>query len=127
MIYLKGLQDFAVTVGTVTLHLDEYCITGGALLRESGNAEGSAAVTALYPKGTRLKLKGKLAPPLSNFAAAGEALDAMLRGGTQVNVRLGFLLARGVRLIGFTLEQKETAADVMLLLYTDTPLEEVSS
>ena len=61
MIYLKGLQDFAVTVGTVTLHLDEYCITGGALLRESGNAEGSAAVTALYPKGTRLKLKGKLA------------------------------------------------------------------
>ncbi|MBQ4465388.1 MAG: hypothetical protein II916_05445 [Oscillospiraceae bacterium] len=127
MIYLRGMQDYTLTVGTVTVHLHEYRITGGCLLRETGTAEGAGAVAAIYPKGTRIQLKGCATPPLDQIASVGAALDTLLRDGSTQDVRLGLLKAKDVRLIGYTMELSDTAADLTLVLYTDVPLEEVGA
>ncbi len=124
MIYLREMQDYTLTIGTVTVHLHEYRITGGCLLRETGTAEGNGAVAAIYPKGTKIQLKGKAAPPVSQIALVGAALDSMLRDGSTQDVRLGLLKAKDVRLIGYTMELNDTAAELTLVLYTDAPLEE---
>ena len=126
MMYLEGVQDIAVTVGELTLHLSEYRITGGCLVREQGNAEGTASVAVLYPKGTRITLKGKVAPPLENYAAVGAALDAVLRGGDQMTLRMGFLTARKAMLIGYTMEQGAFPLELTLVFFTASGLEDES-
>ena len=122
MIWLNAMRDHQVTFGTVTLHLQTYTITGGCLLREQGTADGDAAVAAVYPKGTRIVLKGKIAPPLEHFSDAAAALDACVRGGIPRTLHLGFLTCEGARLIGYTMGTQDTAADVTLVFYTQTPL-----
>ena len=81
MIALKSTQCFNVIFGTIVLHLQEYQITGGCLLHEQGTAEGDAAVTAVYPKGTRIVLKGRLSAWHPDLAAVGASLDAAVRSG----------------------------------------------
>lgn len=123
MTYLKAMQHFDVRFGELVLHLHEYQITGGCLLHEQGTAEGNAAVTSVFPKGTRIVLKGKLSPPQDNFAAAGAALDAAVRSGLPRTVRLGTLQCSGLRLIGYTMGLHDITAEVTLVFYTQTPLE----
>ncbi|MBR2086401.1 MAG: hypothetical protein IJ906_04595 [Oscillospiraceae bacterium] len=123
MTYIRAMQDFPVTFGTLTLHLQEYQITGGCLLREQGTAAGDAAVAAVYPKGTRIAVKGKLAPPAAEFAAVGAALDATVRSGITRTVYLGDLRCQGMRLIGYTLGLRDITAEVTLVFYTQTPLD----
>ncbi|MCR5717438.1 MAG: hypothetical protein K6F80_00170 [Oscillospiraceae bacterium] len=122
MIFIRTMCDHAVTFGSVTLHLQEYRITGGCLLHEQGTADGVSAVAAVYPKGTRIIMKGKLAPPCFNVAQAAAALDAALRGGITRAVQLDALQCTGMRLIGYTLGTQEAAADVTLIFYTQSPL-----
>ena len=126
MMYLEGVQDIAVTVGEIVLHLSEYHITGGCLVREQGNAEGTASVAVLYPKGTRITLKGKVTPPLEHFASVGAALDGVLRGGDQVVLHMGFLTARNAMLIGYTMEQGAFPMELTLVFFTTSALEDES-
>ena len=123
MIWLRSTQDFAVTFGTLTLHLSEYQITGGCLLREQGTADGDAAVSAFYPKGTRITLKGKLAPPYTETAAVSAALDAAVRSGITRTVYLNTLRCQGMRLIGYTVGLRDITAEVTLVFLTQTPLD----
>lgn len=127
MMFLEGVQDIAVTVGGLVLHLSEYRITGGCLVREQGNAEGTASVAALYPKGTRIMLKGRVAPPQESFAAAGASLDAALRGGEQTELRIGFLTAHNATLIGYTMEQGAFPPELTLVFFTASALEDESA
>lgn len=123
MYYVRETADYTVTFGDVTLHLSDYQLTGGCLLREQGTSGGTAAVTALYPKGTRIALTGRLVPTQELLSQTGTALDAALRSGTEVSVTLGSLVCKNLRLIGYTLKPGETAAEVKLVFYTGTPLE----
>lgn len=123
MIYLEQMPDLEVTFGTLTLHLSEYRIVGGCLVHEQGTSAGAAAVSAVYPKGTRITLKGRIAVPEPNFAEAGAALDAAVRSGIGRTVTLGTLVCADMRLIGYTLAPMGTAAEVALVFYTQTPLE----
>ena len=123
MTWINAIQDLQVTFGTLTLHLQEYQITGGCLLREQGTSAGDAAVSAVYPKGTRIALKGKLAPPAADFAAVGAALDAAVRSGATRTVYLGDLRCQGMRLIGYTLGLRDITAEVTLVFYTQTALD----
>ncbi len=121
---IREMQDLAVTFGEVTLHLYDYQITGGCLLHEQGTSEGTAAVTAIYPKGTRITLTGKLVPEETAMASAAAALDAALRGGTTRTITLGKLVCASMRLVGYTLSLGESAGTVKLILRTDVPLTE---
>ena len=123
MTWIHAMQNFAVTFGTVTLHLQEYQITGGCLLREQGTAGGDAAIAAVYPKGTRIAVKGKLAPPAAQFAQVAAALDAAVRSGATRTVWLGGLRCQGMRLIGYTLGLHDVAAEVTLVFCTQTALD----
>lgn len=127
MLYLKGMQDYTVTIGTLVLHLEDFRITGNCTLREYGTAEGNGAVIWAYPRGTRIVLKGRLAPPAEHFAAAGAALDRLLREGTVQSLRIGMLRCRDARLIGYSMQQAEFPAELTLVFFTDTPLEEVGN
>lgn len=126
MYMLRGMQDLTAVFGDVTLHLYDYQITGGCLLREQGTSEGTAAVASVYPKGTRLTLTGKLVPDAGTVASAAAALDAALRGGTTRTITLGDLVCAAMRLIGYTLSLGEAAVEVKLVFRTDTPLTEAA-
>lgn len=123
MIALQGNSRFDVVFGTIVLHMQEYQITGGCLLHEQGTAEGDAAVTAVYPKGTRIILKGKVASWVPEPAAVGAALDAAVRSGLPRDVTLGTLVCSDLRLIGYTLGLHDVVSEVTLVFYTQTPLE----
>lgn len=123
MIWVRTMREFPVTFGSLTLHLQEYQITGGCLLREQGTAAGDAAVAAVYPKGTRIALKGRLVPSRPETASVSAALDAAVRSGITRTVWLGDLRCQGMRLIGYTIGLRDTAAEVTLVFYTQTPLD----
>ena len=124
MIYLEQMQEYPVTIGELTLHLNGYRITGGCLVREQGTSDGTAAVTVLAPKGTRITLQGKLAPPEGCYAGAAAALDSLLREGGTMALSLGTLRCAGARLIGYTLDNTQLPPEVTLVFYTQTPMEE---
>lgn len=127
MYLVREMPDFIVTLGEITLHLSDYQITGGCLLREQGTSDSTAAVTAVFPKGTRITLSGRLVPSQEILTQAGTALDAALRDGTALSVTLGTLVCTDMRLIGYTLRPGETAAEVKLVCCTQSPLETETS
>lgn len=116
-----GMKQYDVVVGEVVLHLAEYRLTGSCALREQGTAQGTRAVTSCWPKGTRLVLKGKLSGN-TDTAEAAAALDAVLRLGTEQELRLGSLLFRDARLIGYGLGEGADVPELMLLFVTDRAL-----
>lgn len=119
---LLGMKQFDVAVGEVVLHLAEYRLTGSCAVREQGTALGTGAVTALWPRGTRLVLKGKLSEA-ADVAAVAVALDTLLRSGETTGVTLGTLLYRNARLIGYSLGEGYEVPEVTLVFMTNTVLQ----
>ena len=116
-----GMKDYAVIVGNVVLHLSEYRLTGSCGIREQGTALGTGAVTACWPKGTRLVLKGKLSDT-ADIAEIAAALDAKLHSKVTMGVQLGRLLYTDARLIGYSIGEGADVPEVMLMLVTNTVL-----
>ncbi|MDE5563893.1 MAG: hypothetical protein K2I93_01955 [Oscillospiraceae bacterium] len=114
---VETLQSYDVLVGAVLLHLSDYKLVGGCMVQEQGTANGTATVTACFPKGTRLTLKGRLAPS-TDMAAAAAALDMVLRSGVTRTLRVGKLVYNDARLIGFSFGGGTQAPEVMLLFHT---------
>lgn len=121
---LRQMSDIPLLVNDILLHLTEYAITGGCLVREQGTAEGTAAVTACYPKGTRLTLKGRLTD--TDTAKAAAALDTILHSGSACTVSIGALVCSELRLVGYALSGGEELPALELVFYTRAALMEMT-
>lgn len=125
-VMLHPVVSHPVTVGDVTLYLSGWKCTGAAVIREQCTADGTAGVTAGYPKGTRLSMEGKL-PPAADAAAVTAALAKRLHDGTRENITVGGLCFADARLCGYTVQAGRGAADVTLLFYApDAPEREAA-
>lgn len=107
------MKRYAVSIGETVLYLSAYQLTGSCLVREQGTAAGAGAVTACWPNGTRLMLKGRLAD-----TAPAAALDAILRAGTTQTLQLGTIVYSSARLIGYRISEGEDVPELMLLFHT---------
>lgn len=125
-VMLHPVLSHPVTVGDVTLYLSGWKCTGAAVIREQCTADGTAGVTAGYPKGTRLSMEGKL-PPAADAAAVTAALAKRLHDGTMETITVGGLCFADARLCGYTVQAGRGAADVTLLFYAaDAPEREAA-
>lgn len=125
-VMLHPVVSHPVTVGDVTLYLSGWKCTGAAVIREQCTADGTAGVTAGYPKGTRLSMEGKL-PSAADAAAVTAALAKRLHDGTTENITVGGLCFADARLCGYTVQAGRGAADVTLLFYApDAPEREAA-
>ena len=120
---LTGIRDFQFRLGSVTMHMSAYQVTGSCTVRETGTPDGGNAVTALWRKGTRLTLKGKLEPDVDTMQAAA-AMDAVLRSGEKTDMVLSGVSYRDLRLIGYTLSDARDTPEVTLIFLTQGPLKE---
>jgi hypothetical protein len=121
-ISLHSLQSYPVTVNGLTLLLSGWQAVGSCVLREEGTAEGNAALTSAYPKGTRLTLRGKLTPVTTGVRAAA-AFAEMLQNGTVQDVTVQTLCFPAARLCGYTVrEEQELPEAVLVFFVSDTPV-----
>ncbi len=116
-VILQPLKSFPVTVCGVTLYLSAYKTAGTCVLKEQCTADNLAAVTASFPKGTRLTMEGKLAPA-QDAAAVTAALAKQLNDGTQEDVTVRGLVFSQARLCGYTVSENRTDTAVTLVFYT---------
>ncbi len=125
-VMLHPVVSHPVRVGDVTLYLSGWKCVGAAVIREQCTADGTAGVTASYPKGTRLSMEGKL-PPAADAAAVTAALAKRLHDGTMENITVGGLCFADARLCGYTVQAGQGTADVTLLFYApDAPEKEAA-
>lgn len=113
----EALQSYDVLVDGVLLHLSEYKLVGGCLVQEQGTAAGKGTVAACFPKGTRLTLRGRLAPS-TDMAAAAAALDMVMRSGVTRILHVGNLVYDEARLIGYSFGGGIQAPEAVLLFHT---------
>ncbi len=118
-------RDIPVTLGTLVLHLTGYRLSGSSILHEDGTADGTSAVTAAYPRGTRMTLRGQLSP-LVDTAAAAVALDTLLRAQTASDLTVGGLCLPGARVLAYTLEADAGAPVLSVVFLTAAALTEVA-
>ena len=123
---LRQMQDIPLLVNDILLRLTDYAITGGCLVREAGTAEGTAVVTACYPKGTRLTLKGRLTDMNTDTAKTAAALDDILHSGSACKVTIGALQCSELRLVGYALSGGEDFPVLKLVFYTQAALTEMT-
>lgn len=114
---LRTMRRFPVTVGGITLLLSSCKTVGAMVLREQCTADHTAAVTASYPKGTRITLEGWLAPA-QDVSAVIAALAARLSEESTEDVTVRGLCYRSARLCGYTLHETQEHTAVTLVLYT---------
>ena len=113
---VRKMQKYDVIIGDTVLHMSAYQLTGSCMLREQGTAGGSAAVTASWPKGTRIVLKGTLIG--TDYVRT--ALDALLRAGTTQTVQIGHVVYSNARLIGYRISEGTELPEIMVIFYTNT-------
>ncbi len=114
---LRSLRRFPVTIGGITICLSSCRTVGVCVLREQCMADNTAAVTAAYPKGTRVTLEGWLAPA-QDTAAVTAALAQRLFDGTQEDVSVCGLLFQGARLCSYAVHENQEHTAVTLTFYT---------
>ena len=120
-VILQPLKSFPVRVCGVTLYLSAYKTVGACVLKEQCTADNLAAVTASFPKGTRLTMEGKLAPK-QDAAAVTAALAKQLNDAVQEDVAVRGLVFPQARLCGYTVSENQTDTAVTLMFYTaDAP------
>lgn len=114
---LRPIRRFPVTIGGITLYLSSCRTVGVSVLREQCTADNLAAVTASYPKGTRVTLEGWLAPA-QDAQAVIAALAARLFDASEEDVTVRGLCFQNARLCGYTVNENQEHTAVTLTLYT---------
>ncbi|MBE6849617.1 MAG: hypothetical protein E7502_06935 [Ruminococcus sp.] len=114
-LHLQPVRSYPVQIGNVTLYLSGWKLQGVRVLREDCTANGTAGVTASYPKGARLTLTGKLAQDAAPVTAT---LAEYLASGTQLDITVQGLCVPAARLCQYAVTQGQDAADVTLQLHT---------
>lgn len=124
-VLLRDMMDVCVTIGSLTLHLSEYKLVGGCAVHEQGTADGKGTMTAHFPKGTKLTLKGRLAPSVDP-ASAAVAVDRAVHEKTPVSFSIRNLICSDAFVIGFTLTEGTELPEITLLFYLLHPLADAS-
>lgn len=114
---LRPIRRFPVTIGGITLYLSSCRTVGVSVIREQCTADNTAAVTASYPKGTRVTLEGWLAPA-QDAQAVIAALAARLFDASEEDVTVRGLCFQKARLCGYTVNENQEHTAVTLTLYT---------
>lgn len=114
---LRPIRRFPVTIGGITLYLSSCRTVGASVLREQCTADNTAAVTASYPKGTRVTLEGWLAP-MQDAAAVIAALAARLSDASEEDVTVCGLCFQSARLCGYSVNENQEHTAVTLTFYT---------
>lgn len=117
-LWIRDVQDYTLTVGGVELHMSEYKIAGSCVLSEQGTASGEAAVSACFPKGTVITLKGRL---IGQLAETAVQLDKVLHSGEELVLHLGEIICRHARLIRYTFGEGRELPELMLVFYANDP------
>lgn len=107
---------YTVQFGTVTLCLQAYEVKGQTVLTERVTADNLPAVTASYPKGTRLTLRGGISA-LEDAAAVTAVLAQYLQEGTVQDITVGTLQFPAARLVGYAVSEADGDAQVQLQFY----------
>lgn len=105
---------FPIQIGDFIIYLSEYQITQSSSLKESGSADGNVVLTSCVSLGSRLKLKGKLAPTLPPdqviTALSGKMLCAE-------NLKIRNLTFPDAMLCSFTVGENSELPDISLVFY----------
>lgn len=115
---LQPLKCCPVEIGGVKLYLSGWKTAGVRVLKEQCTAGNAAAVTASYPKGTRLTMEGKLAPA-QDAAMVTAALAKRLNDDTQEDVTVQGLVFPAARLCAYTVTEGRGVSEVTLQFYTE--------
>ncbi len=118
---------YPVQFGEVSLVLYAYEVQGRTELTERVTADSLPAVTASFPKGTRLTLRGSL-PAAADAAAVTAVLAQYLQAGTAQDILLGTLRFASARLCGYTVSGENGTVKAQLQFYCPSvPVEEVTA
>ncbi len=107
---------YTVQFGTVTLCLQAYEVKGQTVLTERVTADNLPAVTASYPKGTRLTLRGGLSAS-EDTAAVTAVLAQYLQEGTVQDIFIGALQFPAARLVGYAVSETDGDTQAQLQFY----------
>lgn len=116
-VFLRAKKCYPVQFGEISLCMASCKVVGACVLTERATASNHAAVTASWPKGTRLTLQGKLAPEQS-VSGVIAVLAQYLQDGTGQDVTVDGLVFADARLTAYTVSDGQETAEVMLQLYT---------
>ncbi|MDE5768488.1 MAG: hypothetical protein K2H82_03805 [Oscillospiraceae bacterium] len=105
---------FPVQIGDFVIYLSEYQITQSSSLKESGSVDGNVILTSCVSLGSRLKLKGKLAPMLSPDQVIATLSGRMLH---PENLQIRNLTFPGAMLCSFTVGENSEMPDISLVFY----------
>ncbi len=115
---VDAMHDHVIRFGSLVLHFSQYKLTGSCIVREQGTASGSSAVAAVYPKGSRMTLRGRLAPGVS-VSMTGQTLCGMMRAGATVPAVIDNMVLPSARLIAFSIEDTQPAPEITVVLFTE--------
>ncbi|MDE6087416.1 MAG: hypothetical protein K2G25_03425 [Oscillospiraceae bacterium] len=105
---------FPVQIGDLVIYLSEYQITQSSSLKESGSVGGNVVLTSCVSLGSRLKLKGKLAPSLFPDQVITALSNKML---CPENLQIRNLTFPGAMLCSFTVGENSEMPDILLVFY----------
>ena len=118
-ISIQQVKSFPVTIGTITLYLSAYQISGGCQFREQGTADGSTAIASLWSKGSQISLQGRL---MGNPENAIVSLDALARSRVGIPLQIGAVSCTNAKLIQYSVEENQTAIEISVTFYSPSPL-----
>lgn len=105
---------FPVQIGDFVMYLSEYQITQSSSLKEAGSADGNPILTACVSLGSRLKLKGKLAPSLPAEQVITALSDRML---CPDDLQIRNVTFPGAMLCSFTVGENSELPDISIVFY----------
>ena len=113
---IQNLKKFPVQIGDLVIYLSGYQISQSSSLKESGTADGSNVLTACWEMGTRIKLKGKIAPDKTPEQVIYALSQAML---VSQNVAIRNLLFQDAMLCGYTVLENQEMPEISFIFYTN--------
>ncbi|HAJ96624.1 MAG TPA: hypothetical protein DCO72_02660 [Ruminococcus sp.] len=121
---IQQVNSFPVTIGTITLYLSAYQVSGGCQLREQGTADGTSAVASFWSKGAQISLSGQLAQNPENAILA---LDALARSHVGISFQIGDVSCQNAVLVQYSVQNDSDAISVSLTFYCPSALVPVVS
>ncbi len=125
---IQKSKRFPVTLGTLTIYLSGYQLSGSSTLKETGAADGALVLAGCWGQGMRLKLKGRISPDYSAEQIISALAENLL---VKQNIALGTLTFQNAMLCGYTLAEQQDIPELSLLFYCPSnpvlPQEETAS
>ncbi len=117
---LQKRRAIAVLVNGLMVYTNGFSVSGSYVLKEQGTADGRNVVTAVYPEGVRLELKGHAAPDVT-----AEQLLLMLGSCTEHDVQQDLVVAglrfAKARVQQYAVREKDGVVEYMMQFVSPDP------